>query len=83
MENKFDKEARDLFVGIMRILYPNGTRIKLIKMNDPYPLPNGTLGTVDYVDDDGNIQMKWDNGSSLALIYNVDKFSIVGDPDAN
>ena len=67
----------------MRILYPNGTRIKLIKMNDPYPLPSGILGTVDYVDDDGNIQMKWDNGSSLALIYNVDKFSIVGDSSEN
>lgn len=81
--NKFDSQARFLFSGIIKILYPAGTRIKLIKMNDPYAVPSGTLGTVDFIDDDGQIHMKWDNGSSLALVYNVDSFSIVGDNDEN
>ncbi len=81
--NNYDSQARFLFAGIIKVLYPAGTRIKLIKMNDPQAVPSGTLGTVDFIDDDGQIHVKWDNGSSLALIYNVDSFSIIGDPDEN
>ena len=55
--------------------FPTGTRIKLIHMNnDLFPVPDNTLGTVDFVDDAGQIHMKWDNGSTLALIYEVDHF---------
>ena len=33
--------------------YPPGTRIELISMNDPYdPVPSGTRGTVEHVDDE-------------------------------
>lgn len=62
----------------LRHTYPSGTRIRLIEMNDPYhPVPSGTLGTVDHVDDGCNIHMKWDNGSGLALVPEVDRFEIV------
>lgn len=61
-------------VKAIRNNYPSGTRIKLIYMTDNYAVPKGTIGTVDYVDDMGQIQMNWDNGSSLALIYGIDKF---------
>lgn len=55
--------------------YPAGTRIVLISMDDPYTnLRNGDLGTVDGVDDAGQIMMKWDNGSGLSLIPGVDSF---------
>lgn len=37
-------------------------------------VPDGTLGTVDFVYGIGQIQMKWDDGSSLALIYRTDIF---------
>ncbi len=57
--------------------YPIGTRVKLGYMNDPYAVPIGTLGTVDYVDDAGQIGVSWDNGSTLSLIYGVDKFEVV------
>lgn len=55
--------------------YPKGTRIELIKMNDPYaPVPSGAKGTVRFVDDAGQIHMDWDNGRTLALIPDVDTF---------
>ena len=55
--------------------YPVGTRIYLNNMNDPYaPVPSGTRGTVDFVDDIGQLHMMWDNGRTLALIPGVDSF---------
>lgn len=64
-------------VCAMKKIFTPGTRIKLEWMKDPYALPDGSLGTVDFVDDAGQIQMKWDNGSSLALIYGEDIFKII------
>ena len=43
-------------------------------MNDPQAVPSGTRGTVDYIDDAGQIHIKWDNGSSLAILPNEDNF---------
>ena len=65
-------------VNAIKEMYPQGTRIKLIHMDDPYaPVPAGTKGTVEYVDDMGQIGMKWDNGRTLALIPEVDEFEII------
>lgn len=59
----------------LRHRYPEGTRICLESMeNDPFPVPPGTKGTVQFVDDAGNIIMKWDSGGSLSLIPEEDKF---------
>ena len=56
-------------------MYPVGTRIELISMEDSYaPVPSGTKGTVVCVDDIGTIHMKWDNGSTLGLIPGEDSF---------
>ena len=46
-------------------------------MEDEYGVPSGTLGTVDFIDDEGQIQMKWDNGQSLALVEGIDRFEII------
>lgn len=46
----------------LRAQYPPGTRLELMKMDDPRPVPPGTRGTVQYVDDAGQIGMVWDNG---------------------
>jgi hypothetical protein len=55
--------------------YPKGTRIQLIEMgDDPRPIPPGTKGTVEFVDDMGQIHMKWDNGRTLALVPSEDRF---------
>ena len=31
-------------------IYPRGTKIKLIFMQDNYPVPSGTRGIVDFID---------------------------------
>lgn len=57
----------------MKEEYPIGTRVKLVKMNDPYPVPVGTLGTVVGTDDIASLLMRWDNGSSLNVLFDEDK----------
>ena len=55
--------------------YPEGTRLSLISMNDPYSkLVQGDRVTVTHVDDGGTIHMRWDKGSSLGLVYGEDSF---------
>ena len=59
-------------VNQLKSRYPVGTRVELTGMDDAQAPPIGTLGTVQDVDDMGSIMVRWDNGSSLNLIYNVD-----------
>lgn len=67
----------DAFVAKRKLLYTPGMRLQLIAMsNDPHPVPSGTYGTVDYVDDIGTIHVTWDNGSCLGLVKE-DKFQVV------
>ena len=62
----------------MSITNPNiyfpGDRVVCIYMDDPRPVPPGTHGTVEHVDDAGQIHVRWDTGSGLALVPGVDKF---------
>ena len=53
--------------------YPQGTRVVLEWMDDMQAPPIGTQGTVRGVDDAGSIMVKWDNGSSLHVIYGEDR----------
>ena len=64
-------------VEIIKNKYPIGTRIRLHHMADDYGVPDGTLGTVDFVNGAGQIQMTWDNGQTLALIESEDAFEII------
>lgn len=65
-------------VKFIKAMYPKGTRIKLISMEDPWsPVEPGTCGTVDAVDSIGQIHMTWDNGRTLALIYGEDRFTVL------
>lgn len=59
----------------MKESYPEGTRLMLLNMNDPYaPVPEGTRGTVRHVDDMGTIHVQWDNGRTLGLVPGEDSF---------
>ena len=65
----------------MREQYPPGTRIRLTEMQDPYaPVPPGTEGEVNFIDDAAQIHMKWSNGRTLALIPGVDRFTVIPQP---
>lgn len=56
-------------------MYPEGTRIMLLSMDDPYAkIPSGTRGTVDFVDDIGTVFVNWDNGSHLGVVPGEDSF---------
>lgn len=62
-------------VETLRQRYPEGTRICLDSMdNDPRPIPPGTKGIVQFVDDAGTLHCKFDNGRTLGVIPDVDKF---------
>lgn len=68
-------------VEFLRRQYPAGTHITLHSMDDSQAPPPGTKGTVAYVDDIGQIGVKWDTGSSLSLIPGVDSFSKEAAPE--
>ena len=57
----------------LREYYKPGTRIRLVRMNDPFThIPPGTIGVVIWVDDAGTIFATWSNGSTLGVAFGVD-----------
>ena len=52
--------------------FPSGTRVELLRMDDPQAPPIGTQGTVLGVDDIGSIMVAWDNGSGLSVAFGED-----------
>lgn len=78
--NEFDRLRRT--AERMKESYPPGTRIQLDHMEDPWaPVPPGTRGTVQFVDDIGQIGMKWDNGRTLSLVPGEDSFRKLTDAE--
>ena len=72
---KHVKEMRQNRIELLKDRYPIGCRVRCDFMNDRYAVPSGTEGTVQYIDDMGTIHVRWDNGSSLGLIYGEDEFT--------
>ena len=65
-------------VKLLREQFPPGTRIRLDSMmNDPQPIPKGMTGTVQGIDDAGQLLMEWDNGHGLSLVPGEDDFTVV------
>ncbi len=54
-----------------------GTRVRLITMDDRQAPPRGTEGTVQFVDDAGTIHVQWDTGSSLGLVPGADEWEVI------
>ena len=60
-------------IKMIRRQYPEGSRVRLIQMDDAQAPPPGTEGMVVGVDDIGSLLVNWDNGSGLNVILGVDR----------
>ena len=78
MSNNFP--SREIVERIRR-QYPVGSRVELVKMDDPQAPPVGTKGTVRGVDDIGSVMVAWDNGSGLSVAYGADVCRVVSDDE--
>lgn len=57
----------------LRKQYPIGTRVELVRMDDPYAkLKHGDTGTVEFIDDTGTLFCLWDCGSTFGVVYGED-----------
>jgi hypothetical protein len=64
----------------VRQSYPQGTRIKVASISDPYSkLTAGSRGTVDFVDDTGSLFCVFDNGEHIGLLYGIDGYCKVAE----
>lgn len=54
-----------------------GKRIRINHMDDIQPVPDGTEGIITGIDGIGQIQVKWDNGSTLSVIPEEDDYEIL------
>ena len=61
----------------LRERFLRGTRVELVKMDDPQAPPIGTKGTVRGVDDIGSIMVAWDNGCGLSVAYGEDECRVL------
>ena len=54
-----------------------GTTLELVEMQGEKQMPKGLRGVVTHIDDAAQIHVRWQNGSSLAIIPEIDKFMVV------
>ena len=74
-----NKTPSKMQIEMLRECYPKGMRVQLDRMyDDPYPIPPGTKGTVESIDDYGHLMRKWDNGRTLSLVWDKDSFHKIG-----
>lgn len=58
----------------LRSYYLPGTRVELVRMDDPYTkLKPGDRGTVTFIDDTGTVFVDWDTGSKLGVVFSEDE----------
>jgi len=67
------EELKTLNVDEIKI----GTTLELVEMQGEKQMPKGLRGVVTHIDDVAQIHVRWQNGSSLAIIPEIDKFMIV------
>ena len=66
------------WLTFLRKQYPPGTRFELHEMgHDSRPLPAGSIGTLEHIDDMGTFHIKWDNGRTLGLVPGEDRFGVI------
>lgn len=65
----------DAEVEKLREEFPIGTRVELVRMeNEPNPdIYPGMRGTVEHIDDAGDIKVRWSYGGEVRVVYGVDE----------
>jgi hypothetical protein len=65
-------------LSALREKFLPGTRVELVRMNDPYAkLQKGTKGTVVLVDDIGTIHVNWDCDACLGIVFGEDSCILI------
>jgi hypothetical protein len=65
-------------VDKIRKQFPVGSRVELICMDDPYTnMKPGERGFVTGVDDVASIEVTWDCGSTLAIVFDEDECRLI------
>ncbi len=73
------KQIHPEMLKALRSYYTPGTRVELVRMEDPYTrLKPGDRGTVSTVDDTGTVFVDWDSGSRLGAVFGVDEIIKTG-----
>ncbi len=68
------KQIHPEMLKSLRSYFPAGTRVELVRMEDPYTkLKPGDRGTVSFIDDTGTIFVNWDTGSRLGVVFGEDE----------
>ena len=57
----------------VRQAYQPGTRISVVRMDDPQAPPPGTIGKLIGVDDTASLLVEWQTGSWLNVLYGIDQ----------
>ncbi|MBO5435946.1 DUF4314 domain-containing protein [bacterium] len=65
------------FINNIKRMYPIGEKIRLISIKNEPQMPSGLEGIIETIDGIGQIHVKWDNGSSLALNIDADEFELI------
>jgi len=68
------KQIHPEMLKALRSYYPPGTRVELVRMEDPYTkLKPGDPGIVSFIDDTGTVFVDWDSGSRLGVVFGEDE----------
>ena len=59
-------------VTALQAAWPIGTRVRLNALDGVQAPAPGTCGTITGVDDNGQVHVVWDTGSTLALLDGID-----------
>jgi predicted CopG family antitoxin len=58
-----------------------GMRIQMISMDDQHAIDRGMQGTIVRIDDLGTLHVKWDDGSTLGVIPEIDEYQLLPNED--